>query len=183
MPDEKPARAGRIDFSPFTLDALPQMLVWLSDPDVRPWYDEGELTMENLARHYAPEDGMHRFLIVIDDRPVGYIQTYRVGNEPEYQRQIGVDPDAVATDLFIGDPGYRNRGWGSEVLRVFVDRIVFGQLGADVAMIAPDPANARAVRSYEKVGFRAIKTVYVVDEGSPGNTGDELVMLLHKDNR
>jgi RimJ/RimL family protein N-acetyltransferase len=47
-------------------------------------------------------------------------------------------------------------------------------------MIAPDPANARAVRCYEKVGFRPVRTVHVVDEDHPGNTGDELVMLLDR---
>lgn len=179
---EQPSRTDRIDFQEFTPGILPRMLTWLSDPDVRPWYDEGDLTLENLAEKFAPEEGLHRFLIAIDDRPTGYIQAYRLSSEPDYQRQVDVDPDAVATDLFIGEPEFRNRGWGSEVLRVFHDRIVFGEMGAELAMIGPDPATMRAVRAYERVGFRPVKTVYVVAD-TPGDTGNELIMLMHKDSR
>lgn len=173
--------AHRIDFLPFTLaDALPLLLRWLADPDVRPWYDEGELTAENLTERFAPEEGMHRFLITIDNQPVGYIQSYRLRDEPDYQRQLDVDPDAVATDLLIGEAAYRNGGWGTEVLRAFLERIVFGEMNAHVAMIAPDPGNARAVRCYAKAGFRPVKTVQIVDAEHPGNSGEELVMLLNR---
>lgn len=175
------SRSDRIAFQPFDLEArLDDMIRWLGDPDVQPWYDEGELSEENIRRQFAPEDGLHRYTIVIDDQPVGYIQAYRVGNEPEYQKQIDVDPDAVATDLFIGEPGFRNAGWGTELLRVFHERIVFGEMGAELAMIGPSPENHRAVASYSKVGFRPVKSVYVVDE-SPGNTGTELIMLLTRE--
>jgi aminoglycoside 6'-N-acetyltransferase len=175
------SRADRIAFHAFDLEeALPNLLRWLGDPDVRPWYDEGELTPENLSARFAPDATTHCYTIAIDNQPVGYIQTYRIGDEPEYQRQVDVDPDAVATDLFIGESAYRNGGWGTEVLRVFLERIVFGKMGASLAMIAPDPANARAVRCYEKAGFHPVKTVHVVDEDHPGNTGDELVMLLNR---
>lgn len=173
-------RANRVTFRDFDLpQALPDLLRWLGDPDVRPWYDEGELTAANIAERFAPRAGIHCYVIVIDDQPAGYIQTYRIGDEPEYQQQIDVDPDAVATDLFIGEAAYRNRGWGTVVLRVFLERIVFGEMGASLAMIAPDPKNLRAVRSYEKVGFRQAKTVYVEDE-HPGNTGVELIMLMSR---
>lgn len=175
------SRSDRIAFQPFDLEArLDDMIRWLGDPDVQPWYDEGELSEENIRRQFAPETGLNRYTIVIDDQPVGYIQAYRVGNEPEYQKQIDVDPDAVATDLFIGEPGFRNAGWGTELLRVFHERIVFGEMGAELAMIGPSPENHRAVASYSKVGFRPVKSVYVVDE-SPGNTGTELIMLLTRE--
>ena len=32
-------------------------------------------------------------------------------------------------------------------------------------IIAPEPGNKRAVRSYEKAGFRHVKTVFVPDSG------------------
>ena len=176
--------SDRVTFRPLDREDLPLMLRWLADPDVRPWYDEGELTPENIAAKYAPLiDGTEPtcgFIIVIGDVPAGYIQAYRVGDHPEYQRQVDVDPAAVGIDLFLGAPERRNRGWGAVVLRAFLDRIVFGEMGADLAAICPGPANTRAVRSYERAGFRAVKTVYVVDE-EPGNTGHELVMLLERD--
>ena len=62
--------------------------------------------------------------------------------------------------------------------KAFLDRILFGEMAASPAMIAPDPENTRADRCYEQVGFRAIRIVHVVDDEHPENTGDELVMLL-----
>ncbi len=66
------------------------------------------------------------------------------------------------------------------MLRACLERLVFGEMEAPLAMIAPDPENARAVRSYEKAGFRPLKRVYVTDD-DPGNTGWELVMLLERE--
>jgi aminoglycoside 6'-N-acetyltransferase len=177
MPDDH----SRIDFRPLTTDDLPTLLYWLGDPDVSPWYDEGALTLENVTARFRPViDGTEPtrgFVILIDGQPVGYIQAYLIGDHPDYQRQLDVDPRAVATDLFIGEAAYRNRGWGSLVLHAFLERIVFGEMKAGLAMIAPEPGNARAIRAYERAGFRWLKTVHVVDE-HPGNTGDEYVMLL-----
>lgn len=176
------SRASRLGFTAFDVEAaMPDLLRWLADPDVRRWYDEGEPTANNLRRRFAPEPGVRPYSILIDNHPVGYIQMYWLRDHPEYQRQIDIDPDAVSIDLFIGEPDYRNQGWGSDILGTCLDRLVFGDMGATLAMIAPDPANHRAVRSYEKAGFRAVKTVHVVDEEHPGNTGDELVMLLPRD--
>jgi aminoglycoside 6'-N-acetyltransferase len=174
----------RVAFRPLSREDLPLMLRWLADPDVAAWYDEGELTAENIAAKYTPlidgEEPTRGFVILIDAAPAGYIQAYILSDHPDYQRQIDVDPAAVGIDLFLGAPERRNRGWGAVVLRAFLDRVVFGEMDAVLAAICPDPANARAVRSYQKVGFRSVKTVHVVDD-EPGNTGDELVMLLRRD--
>ena len=183
MPDDTP-RPDRVAFRPIAGADLPALLRWLEDPDVHRWYDEGELTLANITARFMPvidgSEPTRGFLIVIDGQPAGYIQAYAIGDHPDYQRQVDVDPRAVATDLFIGDAACRNRGWGAVVLAAFLDRVVFGEMGAALAMIAPDTANARAVRAYARAGFRWVKTVPVVDEEHPGNTGDEYVMLLRR---
>ena len=174
-------REARIRFRPLSLEDMPRMLVWLSDPDVSPWYSEGALTIENLtARHRGPVEGTEPtrpFIIVIDGTDAGYIQAYVIDDHPDYARQILLTTGAVGTDLFLGDPAFRGRGWGVPVLRAFLRRIVFGEMGATLAVIAPFPGNARAIHVYEGAGFRWLKTVAIVDE-APGNTGDEYVMTM-----
>lgn len=178
------SRAARITFRPLTWDDLPAMGRWLSEPGVDAWWREADLGREAISRKYRPliegEEPTRGFVIIIDNMPVGYIQAYRLGDHPDYARQIPVDPAAVATDLFIGEPGWRRRGWGTAVLRTFLERIVFGEMAATVAMIAPEPANARAIRTYERAGFRWVATVPVVSEKEPLDTGDEYVMLLSR---
>ena len=75
--------------------------------------------------------------------------------------------DAVGVDLSIGDPGKLAKGIGSGVLRTFTERLM--QEGYTTIIIDPDPANHRAVRAYEKAGFRAIPRLQ-------GRTGDTLIM-------
>ena len=157
------------------------MLVWLSDPDVSPWYSEGALTIENLtAKYRGPVEGTEptrAFIVTIDGTDAGYIQAYVIDDHPEYARQLELPGGAVGTDLFLGEPAVRGQGWGVPVLRAFHRRIVFGEMGATLAVIAPSPANARAIRVYEGAGFRWLKTVAIVDE-APENTGDEYVMTM-----
>jgi aminoglycoside 6'-N-acetyltransferase len=174
-----------VTFRPLTEPDLPAMKRWLEDPDVAAWYREDSTGLEALREQYrdmfAGEDPTRGFVLQIDGLDAGYIQCYVIDDEPDYARQVRVDAGAVGIDLFIGEPAARNRGYGSVVLRAFVSQVVFGQMGAEVAIIAPSPENRRAIRAYEKVGFTGLKTVFVVDEESPVNTGHEYVMRLTRE--
>lgn len=160
------------------------MLAWLSDPDVSPWYSEGELTVENLTGKYrGPIDGSDPtrcYIVTIDGRDAGFIQAYVIDDHPDYARQIDLPAGAVGTDLFLGERAIRGQGWGVPVLRAFHRRIVFGEMGATLAVIAPSPDNARAIHVYEGAGFRWLKTVAIVEE-APENTGTEYVMTMTAD--
>lgn len=152
---------------------------WLDDADVNRWYREGEHTLAGYRQRFAPEATTHKFIIEIDSEPAGYLQAYRLSDEPEYATQLGLGHDAVSIDLFIGEPTFRGAGWGSVVLRAALERIVFGHMAAEWACINPDPDNLRAVRSYEKAGFRGDRIVWVQDD-APENTGFERIMLLSR---
>ena len=180
-PPPPESREHQITFRALTRDDLPMMLCWLSDPDVSPWYDEGELTPENLEAKFGPvidgSEPVRGFIILIDGNPAGYIQTYVLGDHPDYLMQIDLEPDVVSTDLFIGDPAYRNQGWGAPVLRAFHRQIVFGEMGARMAAIMPSWRNERAIAAYRKAGFTWSRVVRVFDPDT-GKTDDEVIMLL-----
>lgn len=173
-----------ITFRPLAETDLPLMKHWLEDPDVSPWYEEDSTETDALRGSYLPiitgEEPTRGRVILIDGRDAGYIQCYVIDDHPDYARQVGVDPGAVGIDLFLGEPWARNRGHGAAVLKALLREIVFGEMGATVAIIAPAPNNARAIRAYERAGFAWIKTVPIVDE-SPANTGDEYVMRLTRE--
>jgi len=180
-----PEALGRIAFRPL-IDGDPRQLArWLADPDVAPWYGEGEPTLVNIQAHYAAiiggTDTTRGFITQVDGQDIGYIQCYWLADEPDYARQLALPPpfdaETTGTDLFIGDPAFRNRGWGVPILVAFHQRIIFGTMGARAAIIAPEPGNLRAVKVYERAGFRPLKTVSVVDENHPENTGEEYVMV------
>lgn len=169
-----------IAFRRLEMDDIPAMQRWLNDPDVSPWYTEDDISLAGLEALYDPmlrgEDLTRPFVMVLDGVDAGYIQAYVIDDTPDYAAQLQVDPGAVGIDLMIGEAAYRNRGLGAAILRAFVNEMVFGQMDAHVAIIAPTPGNARAIRTYERVGFAWVKTVAVVDEESEASTGDEYVM-------
>ena len=72
----------------------------------------------------------------------------------------------------IGDAALLSRGVGSAALAAFTRRL--HDEGHRTIVIDPDPANARAVRAYEKAGFRPVPRL-------EGRTDDALIMQHHPD--
>lgn len=62
-------------------------------------------------------------------------------------------PWSAGIDIFIGEPDARDRGLGTEALRTLL-RYLFETKGLKRVTIDPEPSNRRAVRAYEKAGFR-----------------------------
>jgi len=61
-----------------------------------------------------------------------------------------------------------DRGHGSAFIRVFIDGLLAS--GTPRVITDPDPANARAIRAYEKAGFRRDRLVSTPD-------GEALLMV------
>jgi len=53
------------------------------------------------------------------------------------------------------------RGHGSAFIRMFIDDLLAA--GASRVLTDPDPANARAIRAYEKAGLRRERIVHTPD--------------------
>ena len=146
----------RLKFRPLTSDDFPLLLEWLSREHVRQWWDDGEDTIEKVTLHYGEEEeGLERFILVASeesgDKPVGYFQHYSAGD------------GAVGIDQFIGEEDYINRGVGTEAISIFVEMIMRRHEPASI-ILDPSPDNKRAIRCYEKVGFK----YYETKEGAEG---------------
>jgi aminoglycoside 6'-N-acetyltransferase len=139
-----------LKFRPLTPADYPLMFHWLSMPHVREWWDDSDDTVEKVAAHYGRyEEGLERFILVDltggREKPIGYFQLYTA---PE---------GAVGIDQFIGDESYLNRGIGTLAVRHFVKMIV-RKYKPSAVILDPSPANRRAIRCYEKAGFRYYET-------------------------
>jgi RimJ/RimL family protein N-acetyltransferase len=146
----------RLKFRSLTSDDFPLMLEWLSKEHVKQWWDDGEDTPEKVARNYGEEEGLERFILVeaeeSGEKPLGYFQHYRV-------------PDgSIGIDQFIGEEDYINRGVGTKAIRMFVEMIMREHKPSRI-ILDPSPDNQRAIRCYEKVGFRHYETKEGVEGG------------------
>jgi len=151
---------------------------WLNAPHVVKWWGAGP-TMESVVEKYRARiegrEPTRCFLILYADEPIGYIQTYRIGSYPEYARAVALDEAAAGIDLFIGSAEHVNRGLGAPLIVRFLRTIVFDDPELESCIIGPAAGNRAAIRTYEKVGFRYIKTVQV-----PGEPEPEYLMRIAK---
>jgi RimJ/RimL family protein N-acetyltransferase len=171
---------ANITFRPLAHADLPLMHRWLNNGPAFVWYGLKPTTLEEIAAEYTPKidrtEQVFGFVILVDEQPAGYIQWYLIHDHPEYAVQMDVPVDSAGIDLFIGEEAFIHRGLGAPILRAFLREIVFADDRVGGAIIGPDERNAIAIRSYEKAGFRYLKTVPVKDEPAP-----EYVMELTRE--
>ncbi len=142
---------------------------WLNSDFIMRWYGKRAQTLEDLGQEYGPciegRDPTHGFVILLAGRPIGYIQTYRWRDYPEYFEHLGVDEDAAGVDLFIGEADCIHRGLGPPILRRFLRGVVFQSMDVVSCIIDPEEENSSAIRAYEKAGFLHLKSVDIPGEG------------------
>lgn len=147
---------------------------WLLRPHVRRWWDDDpeerdypEGTIHDWMEAVRGEDPTDMFVIQIDGRPVGVIQSYRCDDHPDYLPQIGpLAHPAFGVDIFIADPALIGKGHGPALLCEFI-RAGFDRYGLDYCVIGPSKSNVAAIRAYEKAGFRYLKEYREDDTKDP----------------
>ena len=160
----------RIGFRALRMEDMPLMQRWLNTPHVLEWFNE-PFTLEETIQHYGSkvtgEDATQPYLVLYGDMPIGYIQSYRISDHPEYAQHVQVEETAAGVDLFIGEVEYVHRGLGPHLLRRFLREVVFAMPGIESCVIGPQPQNRIAIRAYERAGFRYLKTIQVPSEPAP----------------
>lgn len=173
-----------LSFRALTMEDLPLIHRWLNTDHVAQWYEVGGVyypSLEQVEARYAPairgQMPTQQYLILYDGTPIGPIQTYRIADHPAYAAAVQVEELAWGVDIAIGEVDYVHRGLGSHILHCFLRDIVFTRSDATCCVIGPDPSNVIAIRSYEKAGFKYLKTVTV-----PGDlpSGQEYLMLIRR---
>jgi aminoglycoside 6'-N-acetyltransferase len=146
-------------FRPMQAADLPLVKSWLAMPHVARWWGDPDeqfaLVSEDLG-----DPAMDQFIVASGDRPFAYLQCY----DPTAWPNNGFGAQlhgARGIDQFIGEADMIDRGHGCALIRIFTDRLF--EAGTPRVLTDPDPANARAVRSYEKAGFHKAGLVETPD--------------------
>jgi RimJ/RimL family protein N-acetyltransferase len=158
----------RIGFRALEEPDLRMLHEWLQRPHVRRWWDE-HATYEDVVAHYLPaidgRDPTDLYLILLDDRPVGFVETYAVSDYPEYAAVVGVGEGVAGVDLFVAEEELTGKGLGTEVLRRFVPHVVFANPRTTACIAGPDVRNLASIRAFEKAGFRRVHDFVEPDDG------------------
>jgi aminoglycoside 6'-N-acetyltransferase len=145
-------------FRPMSSADLPLIGRWLATPEVVCWWGEPSQQYALVSGDLDHPD-MDQFMVALDGRPFGYIQSYPLST---WNQGFGTQPTATrGIDQFIGEPDMIGCGHGSGFIRQFTDALK--RKGTPRVVTDPDPANGRAVRAYEKAGFERDRVVDTTD--------------------
>jgi aminoglycoside 6'-N-acetyltransferase len=124
-------------------DQQPHVIAASGDDDSFPWETE-------LAR-----DVDWRELLIAEEggRPVGVMQIIDPARE-ETHYWGDCEENLRAIDIWIGEAGDLGKGYGTEMMRLAIDRC-FAAPDVTAILIDPLASNARAHRFYERLGFIA----------------------------
>ena len=144
-----------------TEEDLPIMLNWLTDDRVLEFYGgrDQNYTLEKIRQEYIEKDSdiSNRLIVEYDGKPIGYVQVYDMIDE--YYNSYHYDKTGervYCMDQFIGEPDYWNKGIGPKFMKMILEYLR-DKKGAQAVILDPHQNNPRAVRAYEKVGFKIIK--------------------------
>ncbi len=138
----------------------------LTNPDVAVWW--GSWDLDRVQREVIDAtDGTVSYAIEVDGQVIGLIQ-YAEENDPDYRH--------ASIDIFV-DPAWHGHGLGSDAVRTLA-RYLFAERGHHRITIDPAAHNERAIRSYQRVGFRPVGVMRRYERGVDGRWHDGLLMDL-----
>lgn len=157
-------------FNWFQQDYIAQLWV-----EPKEWQDFEKSWQEKIK-----QPGVFKFLAYIDQEPVAYIQYFRV-SDWDRQHFPGVDlPEgSIGLDLFIGNPAYLGKGYGAKLLEDFISFVKTIEPTCTTIIIDPAPDNIRAIKCYEKVGFKKVG-IFSTPYGPRGVGPGEILLMLYK---
>ena len=140
-------------------------LAILTDPTVDQWWQAVDSAAD--AKELATQDEIAVWAIEVDGAVVGMIQADEE-TEPHYRH--------ASIDIVLAS-GAQDRGLGSDAVRT-VARWLFEGRGHHRITIDPAAHNARAIRAYERVGFKRVGVLRQYEGSRDGSWHDGLLMDL-----
>ena len=169
-----------ITIRPMTEDDLPMVAEWIARPHWQEWWGDAGTESDRIRDMLEGRDTTRPFIFQAAGQAAGYTQYWFVDdqkNVPGHLEEfpwLGLLPaGTVGVDISIAEANSLSRGIGSAVVQMMAEK-----LWADnyhQIIIDPDPANKRAVRAYEKAGFRVVDDLL-------GKTQDFLIMRFDPGN-
>ena len=167
-----------VTFRPLHESDLPLLHDWIRRPHVAEWWSGGEAneSLDETRRKHFPrlEDhsSVKSYIALLAGEAIGFIQSYVALGCGDGWWEDEADPGVHGIDQFLGDESKLGRGLGTRMISAFV-RKLFEDPTVTKVQTDPDPANARAIRCYEKAGFRRVGKV-----SSPDGTA--LLMIVER---
>ena len=142
------------------------LLKWLSTPEVCEYY-EGKtkpfdygMVLEKFENRAKGIDRVTVGIIEAMGVAIGFVQYY-INSLGDYWETDVVDiseyKNSYGLDIVIGETDFWGKGFGTRIISQ-LSGFLF-EKGAGIIFIAPQSWNKRAIRCYEKAGFKPLKII------------------------
>ncbi len=159
------------------------MAAWLSRPHVEQWWREPS-DLASVEDHYGPiidgTDTTEGFVILLDGRAIGFVQRYRVDEDPDWRASIRSAlgrADGFGIDYLIGEPDLIHQGLGRRIISEFVDNSWRRYPTVDRAVVAVQQDNMASWKALEGSGFRRAWEGEL-DSKDPSDRGPTFIYVL-----
>ncbi len=139
------------------LDDYKLLFKWCQEKDIYTYFEQRKLTLKEIIKKYQPRTKSNSkipvYLIIYEDKPVGIVQYQKINDEEflhELNSQIAYD-----IDIFIGELSYHNKGIGSLAIKE-IREFLIKNCQADTLIMCPLKENIKAIKCYQKCGFKII---------------------------
>lgn len=159
---------GVVTFRPMREADVPLLHEWIHRPHVVAWWGRGDThdSVEDTKQKYLPrlEDrsAAKGYIALVSGEPIGFIQSYVAIECGDGWWEDETDPGVRGIDQFLCEGDKLGQGLGSRMVEAFV-RKLFADPAVTRVQADPDPANERAIRCYEKAGFRRVGNIATPD--------------------
>ena len=134
---------------------LPLVEAWLHRPHVARWWGDPERALSAVRQHPLAAHA----IILADARPVGYLCWQEPPGEELAAAGLSDLPGGlVDVDILIGEPASLGRGVGPTALSQLLAKLRAD--GVPAVGLCADATNYRALKAYEKAGFRRFRDFY-----------------------
>jgi RimJ/RimL family protein N-acetyltransferase len=130
---------------------------WMNRPHVAPWWDAERIDARGYLKGLTYSTP---WLFRADGVPFGYVETYRVADDP-LAAHYDAGPGDLGWHVLVGPEEYLGTGIPRRMARATL-RYLFGQTNRVVC--EPDMRNTRMHRFCERLGFRAAGELVLPDK-------------------
>ncbi len=158
-------RGERVTLRPLETADVPRLAEIAAEPEVARWWLG--LNQDDLLDKAGPDEDALVFTVELDGEVIGLAQAGE-DLDPDYRH--------ANVDLFL-TTAWHGRGLGADTVRTLA-RWLFEGRGHHRITIDPATANERAIRSYERVGFKRVGVMRRYERGANGDWHDGLLLDL-----
>jgi RimJ/RimL family protein N-acetyltransferase len=146
----KVIRGEKISLRPMKPKEVELIYRWANNPDVMPYWYGKRRTLKQIKGDWKPHYFSDKdpysgrcFAIEVQDEPIGMVNHNKIDRENK----------SVDMDIMIGQKEDWNKGYGTDALRTFCG-FLFRRFKLNRIWLGAYVFNARAIRVYEKAGFK-----------------------------